>query len=305
MHEGQAYFERGLILAARECLEKLLQEVRRGKPSAPDLCTALNALGSVYLELNKLSEADECFSESVQISIKSSLDDQVRSWCNLSLCQYLSGMSKESVTSAGIAHDKARSLELQNPRLHLHSLVILGLSHIACAQWDKAHDILEIALLKAQELDVQFTTAELLNNLGLIYVELGDFDQAEAMLTRAQSMMLNLGNSSGLAYTTTELGRLYLKRGDLAKALHYGSSALRTLWDNMSGLDKAEMARLCELFGTVAYATGDRQGAIGYLQRAATYYGQQDRWQEWEQASATLTKVLRSPIQPAQNARCH
>ncbi len=292
--QAQEYFETGLVLAARESMEKWLEWTRcTGTPA--ELCTALNGLGSVMLELNMLQEANACFDESVTLSADGSFEVAVRSLCNLSLCQYLRGMGPESVATAERAFARARDEGVVDSALLLHMHMILGLGHIACANWREAYETHERALALAEELSSSVTTANILNNLGLISVELGEFDAAEERLTHALRIMEELKQSQALAYTMTEFGRLHLRRGDVAQALHYGSLALRTLWENMSGLDKAEVARLCELFGSVAHATGDHQGAVGYLQRASTYYAQQDRWREWEGVSVTLNSVIRSP----------
>lgn len=290
--EGQALFAAGLLMAAKESMERWVELARREHPE--QLCAALNCLGSLLLQLNRLSDALLCFQESTALSAANP-HHAVRSLSNLSLCHYLSGAAAESARSGEAAYATARMIGDLEPRVNLHVHMVLGLSYIGCARWEEARRVHEEALRLARRFGDPASVARVRNNLGLILIELGEYDAAEEHLLAALRCMEALKKARPMAYTLTELGRLHLKRGDLARALHYGSFALRTLWENMGAIDKAEVARLCELFGSVAHATGDRRGAVDYLQRAVTYYGQQERWREWESAVAQLNAVLQGP----------
>ena len=145
-----------------------------------------------------------------------------------------------------------------------------------------------------EDLGDRSQVAGILNNLGLIHVETGRLDEGERLLLQSLSLCDELNDVLSTGYTFTELGRLYYKKGDLAAALRYGSRALGIFWETIGLMDKAEVARLCELFGSVAHATGDRKGAVSYLQRAATYYAQRGLWREWAASTRELERIIQT-----------
>lgn len=284
-------FERGLLLAARESCERWCDRMRAGDPARS--ASSLNALGSVYIELGLLSQALGLFQEALAWQVGASPTDTVRSLCNMSLCHYLLGKTGECIRAAELARERAKAAGIDDPALLAHVDVLLGIGYCAASRWEEAivANLRAKALLK--ELNDPAGVAKTLNNLGVSYVESGRYDEGERLLLESISQMEHVEDLSTRAYTYTELGRLYYKKGDLAQALRYGSQALRILWDNMGLIDKAEVARLCDLFGAIAEATGDRSGALNYMQRATTYYAQQGLWREWSAATRTLDEIIR------------
>ena len=176
---------------------------------------------------------------------------------------------------------------------HVH--LVLGLGYIAAGCWDRALQVNLRARAVLEELGDLAQVASILNNLGLIHVETGRYDEGEQLLLRTLSLYSELNDVLSTGYTFTELGRLYFKKGDLAAALRYGSRALSIFWEHKGLMDKAEVARLCELFGSIAHATGDRDGALNYMRRATTYYAQRGLWREWAGSSQELERILQTP----------
>lgn len=299
--QNERWFERGLLLAAREGME-VWCEVARAQ-ATDKLPTALNALGSLYLELDLIHEASGLFEEALSLASFEREVDEVRAMCNLSLCHYLLGESSESVAYAEGAKARLEQLGVVDEALMGHVNLLLGLSYIAAGCWEKAlranlqaRDVFERRGDAAQ-------VAGILNNLGLIHVETGRFDEAERLLLRSLSVYHELGDVMSTGYTLTELGRLYFKKGDPAAALRFGSRALGIIWENTGLMDMAEVARLCELFGSVAYATGDRKGAVDYLRRATTYYAQRGLWRQWAEATKELDQILHSGPRESESTR--
>lgn len=285
------YFGRGLLLAARECLEQWCANVRDHYPHR--VCESLNALGSVYIELGLTEEAVALFTQSLEWEPPGSPIDRVRSLCNISLCSYLLGRYTDSVSYGERAFALLEEAGEADAALWAHMQEILGLAYGAAGEWMKAVAAGEAAKQAFRRLGDTAGVAKVLNNLGLIHGEAGRLDEAEQLLGASLSLMESIRDFSTTAYTYTELGRLMYKKGDIAGAVRYGGRALRLLWDNMGQIDKAEVARLCELFGSISSSLGDRRGAVTYLQRASTYYAQRDMWREWQNANDTLNLLIR------------
>jgi len=288
--KAYACFAKGLFFAARECLELWCDVVAQQEPER--VCEALNALGSVYIELGQFQRALDLFTKSLNWDKAGSEIDRVRSLCNISLCCHLMGRAAECVSYGEQAYQRLIAQCSQNPSLEAHTQEILSLGYVAVGDWEKARTAGEAVRKSFEAMDNQAGLAKALNNLGLIHVETGRFDDGERLLNASLSLTESIQDFGTVAYTYTELGRLHYKRGDVALALHFGSKALRLLWDNVGMIDKAEVARLCELFGSISFSIGDRQGAINYLQRASTYYAQSDRWREWQSSNEALNKII-------------
>lgn len=288
--QGDQWYERGLLLAAFEARQQWYQSARQWAPD--HLPAALNALGSVYIELGKVAEAIPLFNQVLDLSTMSVSVDQVRAVSNLSLCHYLLGEIDACIARGERARRMFVGLDDPDISVGAHVDLVLGLGYIAADRWDEALDAHERALESAKALGDQKGISSILNNMGCIYVEMGRCDLAEDYLSRSLELMETAGQVESTGYTLTELGQVYFRRGDLATALRYGNRALDVLWSNMGLIDKAEVARLCELFGSISEATGDRKGAVNYLQRAITYYAQRGLWREWSHATKKLDLIV-------------
>lgn len=299
--QGDAWFERGLLLAAKESRQEWCKEARARDHSS--LPAALNALGSVYIELGMLVEAVALFDEVWCCPGAAGTADQVRAGGNLSLCHYLLGESGACIERGEEARALKDRLALQDHPVGAQVELVLGLGYIAAADWGKALEANQRALRAYRVIGDQVGLSSILNNLGLIYVEIGEYELAEKYLRDSLHRMPEQVDATPTGYTLTELGRLKFRQGDLAGALRYGSQALGELWNQTGLVDKAEVARLCELFGSISDATGDRKDAVNYLQRAITYYAQRGLWREWSNASKELDAIVNRPVQPAALAR--
>jgi len=85
-------------------------------------------------------------------------------------------------------------------------------------------------------------------------------------------------------------------RGDPAAAVAEGARALDLIWSDMASLDKAEIARVSELFGGAARHSGDVAVARRFLERAAICYGQLSLWREYGHTQDALMALLRGDV---------
>lgn len=112
-------------------------------------------------------------------------------------------------------------------------------------------------------------TSKVMNNLGVVYNNLGEFSKALDYLQRALDIRLAvLGEENNLTATTYQnLGNTYLDSGDPNKALEYFQKALDI---NQKVLDPDDPALAVSYndLGNVFYSLGDYGKALEYLEKA-------------------------------------
>lgn len=285
------YEERGLSLAAKEALARWYT-LAKERGAYDDQIQALLVSGLNWLQMKRADEALDSFEKAlavIEAHGKSSSVTKLHVLFDIALAHDQKGNVDQALLHAEEVWQTLRSTgDSENyPQVAL----LLGKLYIARECWSKAYHYSRKALTRFDRSNDVNGRSRALNNLGLICVETGDYDQAEVLLNESlqQKQMLNDARS---VYTLTELGRLHYKKGDLAEAVHFSRMALQTLWESVAFMDKAEVARLCRLFGSVAAKTGDRQGAIAYLQRAITYYGQLGQWREWSAVTKEMDELI-------------
>lgn len=286
---------RGLPLAARDVLMQLYDLVK-AKGLCRDQIQVLLLSGVNWLKMNQPDRALVQFQEALSIiEVHPSEATELRrttTLFNLALAYEMQGVVDRSLHYAQqVWKAVERSADPQYP---WEIDLLLGKLYIARGEWDEAYRYSYAALRRFKAIGDSNGISKALNNLGLICIETGDYEQAEKLLQQALAMKEQLQEVGSTVYTLTELGRLNYHRGDLPTAIRYCRHALQTLWENVAYMDKAEVARLCRVFGSVAARTGDRQGAIGYLQRAITYYAQLNQWRDWGAVTRELDDVIHS-----------
>lgn len=292
LDHGVTLFQRHLSLAARDVLAQCIETAQREACLSVEIeCHLLSGVN--WIQMKHPEKALQHFEAAHQL-IGVAGDSHVaypNVMFDLALAHSLLGNVDEALTYAGEAWDIAgRDVEYT---LKAEVALLLGSLYVAQERWDQASEFSKIALADFERSQHRAGAAKALNNIGLICVETGEYEKAFASLHRALELKKELDDVNASVYTLTELGRLSYKQGDLAMAIRYGRTALQILWENVAHMDKAEVARLCRLFGSVAAMTGDAQGASANLQRASTYYAQLGLWREWSAANGELQAVIR------------
>lgn len=285
-------WERGLLFLAEEGWSLWLQEARRaGEPIAQ--VRSLNALGCVQFELGRIAEAQGLWEQAHGLLQERAVGDPldwVKVLSNLSLAAYQGGRMEDA--QAFLREAQRYGLQVES-YVRAHSEHMATNIWLALGQWDEAEAAARRALELLDEKEHAARIAQLTSNLGLTYLERGDHRAAREHLETAGVLMERLEMEEELGYTYCELGRLHYLMGDLNRAAYYGSEALRVLWSNVVTIHKSEIARVSELFGSIALATGDRHTALMDLQRASTYFAQSSMWHEWSRVNRELDKLVR------------
>lgn len=285
----------GLPLAARDALKEW-HAVAESSHSYLDQIQALLAAGGNWLQMKRPDKALGLFEKALGLideHQQSNTKHRSLALYDLALAYDQLGNAEQSIHYAEQVWAYIVSGEVADP-YDSHAALLLGKSYIAGGRWEEAYKYSEQALQRFNGSQDTSGKSKALNNLGLVCIEIGEYEQADQLLQEALTIKQSIGDISGAVYTLTELGRLHHKQGDLVTAVRYSRKALQSLWENVAFMDKAEVARLCRLFGAVFAKTGDRQGAIAYLQRAITYYAQLSQWREWSEVTQSLDEVIRS-----------
>jgi DNA-binding SARP family transcriptional activator/tetratricopeptide (TPR) repeat protein len=109
--------------------------------------------------------------------------------------------------------------EASSVDLRATSLTYLGLSAWTQGLYADALQPLEEALVLFEQLDTdQYGLARCLNSLGLVYLELGDFAEADACITRSLTLRQQIGDRRGEAWCWHNQAGSALLQGDLSTA---------------------------------------------------------------------------------------
>ncbi|MBW7884474.1 MAG: type I toxin-antitoxin system ptaRNA1 family toxin [Caldilineaceae bacterium] len=130
----------------------------------------------------------------------------------------------------------------------------LGPEHLRWAQQ---------ALEVARRQDDVATQATLLNNIGLVYSDLGE--QAQALAYYEQALLRQVGDKGGEARTLNNIGGVYSALGEKTQALAYYEQALPLR--RQAGDKGGEAATLTNM-GAVYAALGEKAQALAYYEQA-------------------------------------
>lgn len=183
------------------------------------------------------------------------------------------------------------------PRLNL----TLGGVHIARGEWLPAEAAARRAAQAFEALGEQRYLARATNELGVVAAHNDRLRAARWHLEHALEIDAALGPAAtpyGAGRDHAELAWVCLRLNDPVMAVRHGNLAIEALWDRVGSLDKADLARVSHLFGSLHRAAGDGNQAIACLNRAAAYYAQSGRLIEWQRASAELNEVLTADASP-------
>jgi CHAT domain-containing protein/Tfp pilus assembly protein PilF len=170
----------------------------------------------------------------------------------------------------GILESKRKSIEKYHEALELYrkaadrngeadTLNNLGLVYLSLGETRKALDKLNEALPISREVGDRRGEADTLNNLGLVYQSLGETRKALDKLNEALPIRREVGDRSGEAITLNNLGSVYRLLGELQKALDKLNEAL--LIKREVGDRSGEAITLTNL-GLVYRSLGEMQKAL-------------------------------------------
>lgn len=190
--EALAAYEAGMKELAGGQTEAAITQLKRALKLSPQYLRALNDLGVLYLQLNRLPEAGELFAQAVKLDETFSL-----ARLNLGVVLHRQGKNKEAVQTLAPLYEKDRSMK--GVALS-YADALLGVAELA-----KAEQVLRGALDQPanDNVDLHF-------KLGVILNRQDRFDEAAVELKKAITLNDTAANAHLLlGATLLQLNRLY------------------------------------------------------------------------------------------------
>ena len=267
---GGAFFQKGLHCAAEEQWLLWLQLAEELK-DASEKAKALNGLGVLFYARHDFDRALSYYDQAAA-ALSSGIDDatMARVQSNLGFAHWYIGDFGRARIALG---HSARLFGLQgNAILGARVGLGLGLLHLRTGDLKSADEATSRALAVFREADDTPYEGRAYLNLGAILTENKEFDRALSCFERALEVHIQNEDYQLIAYTYTEIARLYSRQGNINGAMDYCNRSLTTILRDLTEVDRMELARLSHLFGEIFLLLGDPDRAIGYLDRAHDYY---------------------------------
>lgn len=283
------YLQRRLPLAALLLAEESLHQ--GGPPVAKARAHHIKSIASFQMGLleEALEEARWAVKHAPWRQVEP--DVKARLLLNLGLAEYYRGHWQT-------AEEASRSLLRLVSRLPVSLAVSVHLfaSAIALAQ-DKrrsaSHQLKRARSLLEGQPASPFV-AQLLHNEALLLRARGRLRAALALLEEAR-ILAEEQASQDLWRHEVDSGHTYLLLKDLPRALQHGLTAWAMLSRQSPSSYPLGIAEISLIFGKVSWAAGQREEAIAWLNRAASFFAQTRRMASWRQAGELLSFILAQP----------
>jgi len=236
--------------------------------------TAISALGSLSITLNRPAKAAEYYQQA--LAIWRSLGNRSREAQSLSAIGW-AYYNKGDLQEALEYYDQALPIrrEIRDSRGQAQTLTTIGQIFAATGEPHKALSNYEQALPLAREAGDAIQEAFALNNLGLLYIRTDQYQKGLDCVNRALPLWRASGNRYGEADALNTEGIAYERLGEFEKSLDHYNQALR-IWREL----------------------GYRGGEADALGNIGSLYWQFARIQAWEETlSETSDELLRKGLE--------
>ena len=189
---GRNYLSYGSVFFQRGYMDQAAAAFERARRDDPQSAEAVYGLGSVYLDQNKMTQARDCFQQTLKLN--ASYPDTVpNAWNNLGLIA-----AREGHTDQAISYFQ-RALSLSPD--HTIALVNLGSAYRQLKRWQESRKSLESALA------IHPDDPEANYGLAMVFAQTEDTDHAYEYLQRALKARPNYPealNNLGILYLRTQ-----------------------------------------------------------------------------------------------------
>jgi HD-GYP domain-containing protein (c-di-GMP phosphodiesterase class II) len=292
---GATLLRRGLLVAARDEFEQWLSLVEASHDSA-QIIPALNALFAVSRRREEWDLALGYVKRALSMAERDDAPPLERCKVYLNCMGIYTDLGQ--LDDALIFSEKAARARSESETVILDDVYWLNLSKLLWRRqdWPTLHEVASQFYEHHRETGSTITGVSLIN-LGVAELELGNFTAAEAKL-KAALAVLPPHDLKHKATTQAELGRLHFRLGEYEEALVSGREALNALLTHIGGLDREEVARVSQLFGTIFAPFGQRNLALKYFNRSAAYFSQLGLRAEWRRSTDSIDELLSTPLRP-------
>ncbi|WP_342305545.1 tetratricopeptide repeat protein [Methanolobus sp. ZRKC5] len=213
LHTSELLLRQGYVTPLFELLQLYKQETL-----PPEVWIFIGTiLGKIYVIKHDLDSAESKFTEMLDLSYKLDYDNGVSSLLNNLSLIYL---NKGDVTKS--LDFQLKSLSLYEPQDDIKGkiscLINIGSVYLEIGEVDKSFMYANEALSEIESVNFPDIELVLFNLLGLIYRAYEDWDKAMSMFAKCKNIAVEIGDYSGIANASANLGNIYADRGQLEKA---------------------------------------------------------------------------------------
>ena len=275
--EATKLYQQGTPESKRQAIAKfkeamaLLEALGDPKPVSGVKLT----IGRIYLELGESQQAENYFNESLLL-----IDEIGNSTEKLTTLNYISNIYEQVGNKQKTLEYLEKALpvyqDLDNQAQNAYFLNKLALLSHQVGKIPQALEYLKQALSSSQLADSRIPDnrrkkAEILYNLGITYLGLGDKQQALKYNQQALVLLREQGNRIQEAATLNNLGSIYWSTGEMKQAIEYYNRA-SDIYAQQKNL-KYQAITLNNL-GSVYWATGEQQQALDLYEKALSLHRQ-------------------------------
>jgi len=219
--------------------------------------------GVVYAYLQQFELSDQALSqaEDLAAAIRSSFLGDV------ALARGILEMDRKNYAKAAAAYRAAAAFSSDHnlPRAELNALGSLGNIAMLQEHYDEALDRFRTVLERSRVLAAQRAEANALGNLGWTYSVVGDFENAEALLSEAGTKSLEAGLINDRTYWLNSLADVYYRQRRYANARSVEEEALALARKQD---DKGTLTQCLNTLSEIELATGHAEAAENYNREA-------------------------------------
>ncbi|MCJ7622245.1 MAG: CHAT domain-containing protein, partial [Anaerolineaceae bacterium] len=198
---------------------------------------AINNTGVVYSYLGEAEKALSLFEQSLEIARE--IDDPWREaiWLTNIGESYLD-LGNPDLALTYLFQGKALFEEIGEPRqvYTAANLETIGMAYLALAEYEQAEQYLQQALTIMQGQNDLYREAYVLNSLGELYFQISEYEQALGYLVQALEIQQKINDKSGEASSLELIGKIYEALGDKNKALENYLEAITVNESILGGL---------------------------------------------------------------------
>jgi len=183
------------------------------------LAAAANNLGVVYFYEDDLQGAVDQFKQALAALERAGVEDTMTEMGNIGLCYGDMGQHQQAIEylQRSLAMAERFNAPLSAGLAH-HNL---GNAHRLSGAPETAAEHLRTAIAIFRELDSRDALAAALADLATAYIELAQYEDAEAALQEGLELEVALARPRGITHKYLGMGNLHLAQGDHEQALHY------------------------------------------------------------------------------------
>ncbi|KPV42763.1 HD domain-containing phosphohydrolase [Alicyclobacillus ferrooxydans] len=294
LHDAQ--LQHALKLSANghlyAALEKFQDKLRSGEYGASGSLSLLyDEIGKIQIQQHDINAAEHSFT--LAVAAADTLDNQAK-------CQIHLAMALHAQSNFDRAYRLLQEIEnragAQLPNLRRGILF----NNLATVQWATqfyrdAVTSLRKSLQYFEEADVVHYHSTLYNNLGICYIELRDYENAELCIQKALEAS---DAKEELMFSYTALSRMYLHQGDYEQSIEYARRSVPLFDEAYQTADPLLTAHLCRLYAELSFHIGDQRLAKQLMEKAELQVGLLGHWREFAEIRARLEEWTDGRVSP-------